>query len=128
VHARRIGLPILVENDPALYNIYHVMPVNSAKFPKGNASAGQAFADWGVSPEWQAPISELFKAPYGPSMFVAAASMREQDLLVSWRREMTAWGPARGITGLRLAGGSSTRCCCSSLATPRRGQSSASRS
>src|SRR6266446_4785621 len=32
VHARRIGMPILVENDPALYNIYHVMPVNAAKF------------------------------------------------------------------------------------------------
>ncbi|MEP6610186.1 MAG: substrate-binding domain-containing protein, partial [Burkholderiaceae bacterium] len=27
VQARRIGLPVLVENDPLLYNIYHVMPV-----------------------------------------------------------------------------------------------------
>jgi len=83
VHARRIGLPILVENDPALYNIYHVMPVNSAKFPKVNASAGQAFADWVVSPEGQAAIAEFGKAQYGRSLFVPAASMREQDLLVN---------------------------------------------
>src|SRR5258707_9467201 len=39
VHAKRIGLPILVEGDPGLYNIYHVMPVDAAKFPKVNASA-----------------------------------------------------------------------------------------
>ena len=83
VHARRIGLPILVENDPALYNIYHVMPVNSAKFPKVNALAGQAFADWVVSPEGQAAIAEFGKAQYGRSLFVPAASMREQDLLVN---------------------------------------------
>src|SRR5215475_14594941 len=30
--AGRIGLPVLVEDDPAMLNIYHVMPVNSAKF------------------------------------------------------------------------------------------------
>src|SRR5262249_41986291 len=58
VHAKRIGLPILVEGDPALYNIYHVMPVNSAKFPKVNASAAQVFADWLVSPEGQGTIAE----------------------------------------------------------------------
>jgi tungstate transport system substrate-binding protein len=81
VHARRIGLPILVENDPALYNIYHVMPVNAAKFPKANAPAGQAFADWLVSPEGQAVIAEFGKAQYGRSLFVPAASKREEELL-----------------------------------------------
>jgi tungstate transport system substrate-binding protein len=83
VHARRIGLPILVENDPALYNIYHVMPVNAAKFPKVNASGGQAFADWVVSPEGQAAIEEFGKAQYGRSLFVPAANKRESDLLVN---------------------------------------------
>src|SRR5215475_7573366 len=83
VHARRIGLPILVENDPALYNIYHVMPVNSAKFPKVNASAGQAFADWVVSPEGQAVIGEVGKAEFGRSLFVPASTLREEDLLTN---------------------------------------------
>jgi tungstate transport system substrate-binding protein len=83
VHAKRIGLPILVENDPALYNIYHVMPVNSAKFPKVNASAGQAFADWVVAPEGQAVIAEFGKTQFGRSLFMPAASLREEELLVN---------------------------------------------
>ena len=81
VHARRIGLPILVEDDPALYNIYHVMPVNAAKFPKVNASAGQAFADWVVSPEGQTVIAEFGKGEYGRSLFVPAATKHEDELL-----------------------------------------------
>src|SRR6266436_7054243 len=79
VHAKRIGLPILLENDPALYNIYHVMPVDAAKFPKVNASAGQAFADWVVSPEGQAVIAEVGTGEYGRSLFVPAANKRESD-------------------------------------------------
>ena len=78
--AKRIGLPILVGNDPALYNIYHVMPVNPAKFPKVNASAGQAFADWILSPEAQAVIAEVGKAEYGRSLFVPAATKQESEL------------------------------------------------
>src|SRR5258706_13917844 len=81
VHAKRIGLPILVENDPALYNIYHVMPVNPVKFPKVNTSGGQAFADWVLSPEGQAVIAGFGKAEYGRSLFMPAASKREEELL-----------------------------------------------
>ena len=83
VHARRIGLPILVENDLGLYNIYHVMPVNPTKFPKVNAVAGQAFADWVASAEGQAVIAEFGKAQHGRSLFVPAANMREEELLVN---------------------------------------------
>jgi tungstate transport system substrate-binding protein len=81
VHAKRIGLPILVENDPALYNIYHVMPVSSAKFGKVNATGGQAFADWLLSSEGQDVIAGFGKAEYGRSLFVPAASLREDELL-----------------------------------------------
>ena len=81
VHAKRIGLPILVENDPALYNIYHVMPVNGAKFPKVNVAAGQAFADWIVSPEAQAILAEFGSAQYGRSLFTPAANKSEIELL-----------------------------------------------
>ena len=83
VHAKRIGLPILVEGDPALYNIYHVMPVNNAKFPKVNASAATAFADWVVSPEGQSTIGDFGKAQYGRSLFIPAAALREDDLLAN---------------------------------------------
>jgi tungstate transport system substrate-binding protein len=83
VHAKRIGLPILVEGDPALTNLYHVMPVNAAKFPKANALAGQAFADWLVSPEGQAVIADFGKVQHGRSLFIPAAGQRESDLLAN---------------------------------------------
>ena len=78
--AKRIGLPILVENDPALYNVYHVMPVNPSKFAKVNAVAGQAFADWIVSDEGQSVIAQVGKAEYGRSLFMPAAKMQESEL------------------------------------------------
>jgi tungstate transport system substrate-binding protein len=83
VHAKRIGLPILVEDDPALFNIYHVMPVSAAKFPKVNSAGAQAFADWLLSSEGQAVIAEFGKQQYGRSLFAPAADKRESDLLVN---------------------------------------------
>ena len=81
VLVQRIGLRIIVENDPALCHVYHLMPVNAAKFPNVNQSAGQAFADWIVSPEGQDVIARFGKAEFGRSLFVPAATMREDDLL-----------------------------------------------
>ena len=48
----KIQLPILVERDPALLNVYHVMPVKPGKFPNVtiNTAGGQAFADFMVAP------------------------------------------------------------------------------
>lgn len=79
VHAQRIGLPILVENDPSLYNIYHVMPVDPAKFPLANVAGGQAFADWLVSPAGQRIIAEFGKVEYGRSLFTPAADRTEAE-------------------------------------------------
>lgn len=81
--ARRLRLPILVENDAALYNIYHVMPVNPAKFPKVNVVAAKAFADYLVSAEGQRVIREFGRARFGRSLFVSAAGMTEGQLLAN---------------------------------------------
>ena len=81
VFEKRLGLKILVENDPGLYNIYHVMPVDAKKFPRVNAKAAQAFADFLVSPEGQKTIGEFGKKEYGRSLFVPAADKKEEDLL-----------------------------------------------
>jgi tungstate transport system substrate-binding protein len=43
---KNLGLDILVEGDAALLNIYHVIEINSAKWPKVNADGGKAFADF----------------------------------------------------------------------------------
>jgi tungstate transport system substrate-binding protein len=81
VFEKRLRLPILVENDPSLFNIYHVMPVDPARFPKVNATAGKAFADYVLSPEGQQMIGEFGKAQYGRSLFVPAAGRTEEQVL-----------------------------------------------
>jgi tungstate transport system substrate-binding protein len=81
VFQKRLLLPILVENDPSLFNIYHVMPVDPAKFPKVNGVAGKAFADYLLSPDGQQIIGEFGKAQYGRSLFVPAAGEREEQVL-----------------------------------------------
>lgn len=81
VFEKRLRLPILVENDPMLFNIYHVMPVDPAKFPKVNAAAAKVFADYLLSPEGQQIIGEFGKAQYGRSLFVPAAGRTEEQVL-----------------------------------------------
>jgi tungstate transport system substrate-binding protein len=44
-----LGLDVLVEGDPILFNPYGVIPVNPAMHPDINAELGQAFALWIVS-------------------------------------------------------------------------------
>jgi tungstate transport system substrate-binding protein len=81
VQRRRLSLEVLVEGDPDFLNLYHVMPVNPAKFPRVNAAGGQAFADFLISPEGQAVIREFGKAKYGRALFTPAAHMTEDQLL-----------------------------------------------
>jgi tungstate transport system substrate-binding protein len=66
------SLDILVEGDPSLLNVYHVMQVNPDKFPEVNAAGGKAFVDFMVSPETQKRIAE-FRATDGHHMFVPDA-------------------------------------------------------
>jgi len=81
VQQQRLQLKVLVENDPGLLNIYHVMPVNPAKFPKVNARGGQAFADFLVSPAGQQVIANFGRERFGRSLFVPAAGRTEEELL-----------------------------------------------
>jgi tungstate transport system substrate-binding protein len=78
----RIQLPILVERDPALLNVYHVMPVNPAKFPNVaiNTAGGKAFADFLVSADTQKVIGEFGKDKYGEALFVPDAGKSEAEV------------------------------------------------
>lgn len=78
----QLGLSLLLEGDPALFNVYHVMPVNPAKFPNLpiNAAGGKAFADFLVAPETQRVIGEFGKDRYGQSLFVPDAGKREEEI------------------------------------------------
>jgi tungstate transport system substrate-binding protein len=77
---KRIALPILVEKDRPLLNIYSVMEVNPANGPRVNAAGGKAFADFMVSPEVQAVIKTFGVDRYGQPLFVPIAGKTEADL------------------------------------------------
>jgi tungstate transport system substrate-binding protein len=69
----RIDVVPLVEGDPVLFNVYHVMDVNPRNAPRVNVAGGRALADFFVSPDAQALIGEFGKARFGQSLFVPDA-------------------------------------------------------
>jgi tungstate transport system substrate-binding protein len=77
---KRVDLPILVEKDRALLNIYSVMEVNPANGPRVNAAGGKAFADFMVSPEVQAVVKTFGVEKYGQPLFVPIAGQREEQV------------------------------------------------
>lgn len=78
--AKRVDLPILVEKDRPLLNIYSVMEVNPANGPRVNAAGGKAFAEFMLAPETQAVIKTFGVDKYGQPLFVPVAGKRDEDL------------------------------------------------
>lgn len=76
----RLQLTSLVQGDPSLLNIYHVISVNPAKWPKVNSVGAKAFADYVTSSAVQDLIGGFGKAKYGQALFVADAGKNEADL------------------------------------------------
>ncbi len=72
-----LGLEILVEGDPDLLNVYHVMQVNPEKFDKVNAAGGQAFVEFMVSPEIQQIIKNFGVDKFGSPLFFPDAGKEE---------------------------------------------------
>lgn len=77
---KNIDLDILLEDDPILLNIYHVITVNPAKWPDVNHEAALAFADFITRDAAQAVIGEFGNAQYGQPLFVPDAGLSVEDL------------------------------------------------
>jgi tungstate transport system substrate-binding protein len=77
---KRVDLPILVEKDRPLLNIYSVMEVNPANGPRVNAAGGRAFAEFMLTPETQAVIRTFGVDKYGQPLFVPIAGKKDDDL------------------------------------------------
>jgi tungstate transport system substrate-binding protein len=77
---KNLGLDILVEGDAILLNIYHVIEVNPAKWPKVNAPGGKAFADFMVSKETQDIIKTFGVDKFGSPLFFPDAGKKEEEL------------------------------------------------
>ncbi|WP_079907594.1 substrate-binding domain-containing protein [Carboxydocella sp. JDF658] len=65
----KINLEILVQGSQELKNIYHVMAVNSAKYPKVNAKGAKAFIAFLLKPETQRMIGQFGVDKYGQPLF-----------------------------------------------------------
>jgi tungstate transport system substrate-binding protein len=79
-NASKLKLTSLVKGDPFLLNIYHVISVNPAKWPKVNSVGAKAFADFVTSSAGQELIAGFGKAKYGQPLFVADAGKNEADV------------------------------------------------
>jgi tungstate transport system substrate-binding protein len=78
--AKRVSLPIMVEGDRPLLNVYSVMEVNPANGPRVNTAAGKAFADFMVAPETQAVIRTFGVEKYGQPLFVPIAGKGDDEI------------------------------------------------
>ncbi len=77
---KNLGLDILMEGDPLLLNVYHVIQVNPARWPKVNADGAKAFSDFMVSREVQRIIATFGVDKYGSPLFFPDAGKREEVL------------------------------------------------
>ena len=63
----------MVEGDPQLYNVYHVLELNPKNAPRINVRGGTALADFFVASETQALIGQFGLTRFGQSLFVPDA-------------------------------------------------------
>ena len=77
---KRVRLPILLEGDKPLLNIYSVMAVNPSNGPKVNTAGGNALADFMVSADVQKVIRTFGVDKYGQALFVPVAGMKEDEV------------------------------------------------
>jgi len=77
---KNLSLVVLVEGDPALFNVYHVMQVNPEKFDMVNGPGGAAFVDFMISDATQAIIKDFGVDKYGQPLFIPDAGKDESQL------------------------------------------------
>ncbi len=77
---KNLTLDILGEGDAILLNIYHVIEVNPAKFPKVNAPGAKAFADFMVSRDTQNIVKTFGVDKFGSPLFFPDAGKKEEEL------------------------------------------------
>jgi tungstate transport system substrate-binding protein len=77
---KNLGLEILAEGDAILLNIYHVIEVNPAKWPKVNAAGAKAFADFMISGDTQNIIKTYGVEKFGAPLFFPDAGKKVEDL------------------------------------------------
>lgn len=73
-----LAMPILVEGDPALENVYSIMAVNSAKHPHVNAKAAKAFVEYLTSPATKDAVAAFGRERFGEPIFIPLRPLGDQ--------------------------------------------------
>lgn len=74
------SLEILVQSDPALLNVYHVITVNPDKWPNANYNGAIAFATFITHPDTQAVIAKFGVEEFSQPLFFPDADKTDADL------------------------------------------------
>ena len=80
IKKRRLDLDILVAGEPKLLNVYHVIEVNPAKWPKVNSTGAAAFANFMVSKKTQDVIGTFGTRDFGSPLFLPDAGKKPESL------------------------------------------------
>lgn len=75
-----LDLVVLVEGDPLLYNVYHVMEVNPERWPEVNAEGARAFSAFVTDEEAQRFLLRFGVEEYGEPLFFPDALPKEARL------------------------------------------------
>ncbi|MHB1127003.1 MAG: ABC transporter substrate-binding protein [Bacillota bacterium] len=75
-----LKLEIIIQGEPGLLNIYHVMQVNQEIFPKVNSAGAAAMVDFFINPETQDTIGKFGVGQFGQALFFPDAGKSEEDL------------------------------------------------
>ncbi len=75
-----LALEVMVEPQPRLLNLYHVIAIDPAKAPGARAAAADAWTEYLLSEDAQRLIAEFGADRFGVALFVPAAGKKEGDL------------------------------------------------
>ena len=76
----KLQLEILVEGNKTLLNVYHVITVNTEKWPKANYDGATAFLNFMIDPATQEVIAKFGVEKYGQPLFFPDADKTDADL------------------------------------------------
>jgi tungstate transport system substrate-binding protein len=76
----KLQLEILVEKDNSLLNVYHVITIDQAKWPKTNYDGAVAFTKFLTEPATQDVIGKFGVDKFGQQLFIPDAGKTDADL------------------------------------------------
>jgi len=77
---KRLSLEIFVQGEKSLLNPYHIIEINSQKWPQVNSQGAKILADFLLSKDAQALIGEFGREKFGVTLFIPDAGKKEENL------------------------------------------------